>query len=357
MSYSLQPDYEKIKNRYEAFWKQEIIDRPLVSLTVPAEKQIPVPRKEYADIACRWKDIEFRADEIAARLSNVEYLADALPIAKTNMGPEIFSAWCGCSYIFGERTCWSEPCVFDWERDVDQAVFSPEHPLFKLTVRFTELLIDRGRGQFIVGLTDFHPGGDHLAALRDPAQLALDMLEHVDHVKAKLLDSYMEFFPVYTGFYNLIRDAGMPATTWLPLIHDGTFYVPSNDFSALISNDMFVDVFLPGMIEECRFYDRSIYHLDGPGALQHLPTLLEIPELDAVQWVPGAGNEDFVRWIPVYRQIQKAGKSLHISELTIDDLPTLFENLKPEGICICGIRGAENRETALRVLKRIEKWQ
>ena len=70
----------------------------------------------------------------------------------------------------------------------------------------------------------------------------------------------------------------------------------------MISTRMFEDVFLPGLVDECRFLDRSIYHLDGPGALRHLDSILAIPELDALQWVFGAGNEGFHRWVEVYRK-------------------------------------------------------
>jgi hypothetical protein len=69
-------------------------------------------------------------------------------------------------------------------------------------------------------------------------------------------------------------------------------------------------VFLPGIVRECRFYERSIYHLDGPGALRHLESILSIPELNALQWVPGAGRENFSQWVQVYRQVQAAGKGI-----------------------------------------------
>jgi hypothetical protein len=37
-----------------------------------------------------------------------------------------------------------------------------------------------------------------------------------------------------------------------------------------------------------RHVERTIYHLDGPGALRHLDRLLAIPELDCAQWIQGA---------------------------------------------------------------------
>jgi hypothetical protein len=305
MEFSLKPDYEKTRQRYEAFWHGEIIDRPPVSITLPVKNPKPIPKKEYNSFREQWLDIDFRAEAMAVEIANNEYYADSLPIAFPNMGPEIFSAWCGCGYEYGKDTTWSEPCIIDWEKDTDKAVFNPEHPLFVKTLEFTKRLLEYGKGKFIVGLTDFHPGGDHLAALRDPQKLAMDMIENVDAIKAKLESSYNDYWQAYDTFYNLLRSEGMPITSWTPIIHDGRFYIPSNDFSCMISNGMFEEIFLPGIVEECRYYDRTIYHLDGPGALRHLDSILDIKELDAVQWVFGAGNEGYARWVDVYQRNKK----------------------------------------------------
>lgn len=357
MEFKLKPDFEQVKKRYDAFWEGAVIDRPPVCMSFPVEDPKPVPQKEYDTQQERWLDVDFRAEEIAVSLTNREFYADSLPIAWPNMGPEIYSAWCGCDYNFGETTTWSEPCIEDWEKDADLAVFDPEHPLFKTTVKFTERLLELGKGNFIVGLTDFHPGGDHLAALRDPQQLAIDMIENIEYVKAKLEESQTEFFKVYDIFYNKLNEAGMPITSWLPLIHDGRYYITSNDFSCMVSKEMFDEVFLPGIIEECHFYERSIYHLDGPGALHHLDSLLEIKELDAIQWVYGAGNEGYDRWVNVYQKIQQAGKSLELISITLDELPHVFETLEPEGVWFANIEGIKDKTTADRVLDRIAKWE
>ena len=124
----------------------------------------------------------------------------------------------------------------------------------------------------------------------------------------------------------------------------------------MISKKMFDEIFLPDLIEECRFYERSIYHLDGPGALHHLDSLLEIKELNAIQWVCGAGNEGYAKWIKVYQKIQQAGKGIQLN-ITLDELPMVFETLRPEGVWFAEIRGVEDKETADLVLKRISKWE
>lgn len=355
MELELMPGFEMAMKRHEAFWEREIVDRPPVFITLPRAGAPVPPHKEYASFSDEWLDVEFRAERIAAELAAREYPYDALPVAFPNLGPEIFSAWCGCGYEFGETTTWSTPAIHDWERDAPGARLNMSHPLFKKMVDFTRLLIERGSGRFVVGLTDFHPGGDHLAALRDPMELNIDMIENPEWVDRMLSVSMADYYAAYGVFYHMIQAAGMPATTWLPMAHFGTCYVPSNDFSCMISKKMFDEHFLGGIRRECEFYERSIYHLDGPDALRHLDSLLDIEELDAVQWVCGAGNEGFARWRNVYKRIQDAGKGIWLI-CEAKELGDIFDSLRPEGVAFGSIGGIDSRETADEVVKRITRW-
>ena len=362
MTLELKPDFDESYGRYEAFWNCDVLDRPPVALTLPrpVSEEEPVPAavtREYPDHESRWLDLPGRVEREVWNLEHTDFLGDALPVAWPNMGPEIFSTWCGAGYEFGETTTWSSPSVHDWTTDGPAARFDESHPLFQATLRLTDLLIEAARGRFIVGLTDFHPGGDHLAALRDPEQLAVDLIDQPEVIAPVLRQAADDFFRAYEIFYKRIEAAGMPATSWLPLVHFGRYYIPSNDFSGMISTEMFEEFFLDGIAEECRYLDRSIYHLDGPAAVRHLDLLLEIKELDAIQFVPGAGNEDLARWIPLHQKIQTAGKAQQIIGVTIDDLDLLFESLQPSGIYLGSVGGVTDRETADEVLRRVTAWK
>ena len=74
-----------------------------------------------------------------------------------------------------------------------------------------------------------------------------------------------------------------------------------------------IDQFLlSDTVECCEHVDRSIYHLDGPGALQHLPRLLEIESLDCIQWIQGAGAPLPSEWTGLLKRIQAAGKTVQV---------------------------------------------
>ena len=87
----------------------------------------------------------------------------------------------------------------------------------------------------------------------------------------------------------------------------------------------------------CEHVDYSLYHLDGPDAVRHLPKILEIESLTAVQWIQGAGNPYPSQWLDMLSQIQAADKGIqvwydpsHGGEADLfEEISILCENLDP----------------------------
>jgi hypothetical protein len=354
--FDFKPDYEKTHARIEAFWERDVLDRPVTMfyLAKPPDALVDLPPERHAAPAERWLDVQYQAELALALLSNREFPGDSLPVAYPNLGPEIFSALYGCPMHFGDYgTSWTDPILFDWAQ-ADQIQLDWEHPYLKCLLEMTDALLEIGRGKFITGMTDWHPGGDAITAFRDPQNLAIDMIDHREDVKRLLERVEADYFRIYDLFYEKLHAGGQPITSWIPLICDGRYYIPSNDFSIMISKAMFDEVFLPGLTRECQALDRSIYHLDGPGALRHLDSILSIPELDALQWVFGAGNEGFHRWIKVYQEAQARGKSILVN-CTIDEIPQVMQTLSPRGLFL-DVQGVPDRESGEAMLKELARW-
>jgi hypothetical protein len=349
------PNYEKTAARIDAFWNCAVLDRPVTMFTVPKppEAQVPLPASHHTDLGARWTDIEYQVELTLASMRNTDYLGDSLPVAFPNLGPEIFSVFYGCPLHFGEDTSWTEPILHDWSK-ADDLTLDWNSPFLKWLLKMTDAYLAAGKGKFITGMPDWHPGGDAIAAFRDPQRLALDMIDRLDEVEKLLARLEGDYFRVYDLFYEKLKGAGQPITSWTPLVAEGRYYIPSNDFSIMIGKAMYDEVFLPGIQRECRFLDRSIYHLDGPGALRHLDSLLAIPELDAVQWVFGAGNEGFHRWVEVYRKVQKAGKGIQVI-CAFDEIDAVMQALSPCGLFL-SVSDVPGREAGLAMLRRLEKW-
>jgi hypothetical protein len=354
--FDLKPDFDKTRQRMDAFWNGEVLDRPLTMfpLMKPPAEQRPLPESQHPDWQSYWMDIDFQAELALRSLHNQLFLGDTLPMSYPNLGPEAFSAFYGCPLHFGgEGTTWTDPILRDWG-DVDRLVLDWDNQYLRWLLEMTDALLETGKGKFITGMPDWHSSGDAIAAFRDPQELALDMIEHEDELKALLVRLETDYFQLYNLFYDRLRAHQMPITSWLPLFDDGKYYIPSNDFSIMISKAMYDEVFLPGIVRECQFFDRSIYHLDGPGALRHLDSILSIAELDALQWVPGAGNEIYSRWVPVYQKAQQAGKGIYVT-CTLDEIPQVMQTLDPRGLCLV-VGGVPNPAAGEQLLRDLETW-
>ena len=352
--------FELSMKRYEAFFKGEVYDRPPVCFTfwneTPEQRASRPSEKTYASNRERWLDVEYRAKWTDYHIGCTQFYADALPTSFPNLGPEIFSAICGCDYYFGPETTWTSPNIIDWERDMDKARVNRKNEYFIALDNFIRELLKYSKDKFAVGFTDFHAGADHLAALRDPEVFCADLYDYPEFVKAKLASSYEEYYKLYEYFYNMTTLEGEPTTAWINLVVNGRYNVTQNDFSCMISTKMFEEFFLEGLIEECEKLDRCIYHLDGPDALRHLDMLLEIKKLNAVQWVCGAGNEGYSRWVPVYQKIQKAKKGMMIYVGT-NELDEVFSTLSPDGVWFASVGGVKTPEEADSVIERIKNWK
>ena len=57
-------------------------------------------------------------------------------------------------------------------------------------------------------------------------------------------------------------------------------------------------------MEQAEYVDYAMFHLDGPEALPHLDLLLDIPNLNGIQWQPGFANYPMTRWISLLKGIQ-----------------------------------------------------
>jgi hypothetical protein len=355
--FSFKPNYAQTRARMEAFWHRDVLDRPLTMfyLARPAEEQTLLPVSQHQSPAERWLDVDYQAQYALARLSNIDYsLGDALPIVYPNLGPEVFSSFYGCPLHFGDYgTSWTDPILEDWSK-VDELTLDLNHPYLHALEEMTDALLEVGRDKFIVGMTDWHQGGDALAAFRDPQRLAIDLIEYPTEVKKLLARVEADYFQVYDRFYEKLHAAGQPSTSWLPLMADGKYYIPSNDFSIMISKRMYEEFFLPGITRECQQLEHSIYHLDGPGALRHLDMILAIPELDALQWVFGSGNEGYQRWVWVYQKAQAAGKSIHVI-CSLEEVELVMQTLSPRGLFL-DVGGVPNHDAAEELLRRLERW-
>ena len=120
---------------------------------------------------------------------------------------------------------------------------------------------------------------------------------------------------------------------WAGIWALGTTFPLQEDSSYMVSNEMYRAFCVPHLLDQMDAMDCPFYHLDGAGALNHLDTLLEIPQLKVIQWVPGAGKERLDQWYDVIRRILAAKKSVQLYG-TADEVDNLVENVGSRGVLV-----------------------
>ncbi len=220
----------------------------------------------------------------------------------------------------------------------------------------TDALLEIDKGKFYTGYTDIHPGGDCIAGFRDPMELNFDMIDHPEKIKDLITKTNVNFMDVMQKWNKKLHiDHKQACTNWMGIVSSKTYHILGNDFSSMVSTDMFRDLFLEGLNEEAQTVDRNIFHVDGPGVLNHLDAILEIQNLQAIQWIHGAGSGKTTDWLDVHKKCQDAGKGLWLLPHW-NEIDTIMENLKPEGVFMM-VTDVKNEDHGKEILKKIEKWK
>ena len=331
---SLKPGFADTVRRFEAWWDGEVTDRPPVTTRVTPSRPSALPEPPHESLEARWLDPEYQVDRRIDAVLRRDYPGDALPIVTPDVGPELTSTLWGADLEFGETTSWSKPIVTDAARWRDVADRAPDYDnrYWQASEAMTRLALEKCEGRYLVGVVDLHGNYDILAGLREPELLCMDLVDDPEAVDAAARRAAAAFVDAFERNYALVAESGQGSTSWVPMYHRGPAYVPSCDFWCMLGERHARELVMPRIVEEMGPMERSIFHLDGPQALRHLDLLLELDELDAVQWVYGAGNGAAADWIDVYRRIRDGGKAIQVIATSGDDALAVLDAVGPSGV-------------------------
>ena len=351
------PQFDMAMKRIFAWFENEIIDRPPIRFTAhnafldAATEDIahfsPDQKKRW------WFDSELQVDLFMKSIAGRRFHGETFPVYFPNLGPDVYASFYGAELEFGQVTSYSIPCIHQWE-DADRLILDVDNEYFKKIEDLTMHALERCTGQFLVGYTDLHPGLDCVAAWRDPLQLCYDLYDDPDQVRRLAELAIADFEFIYDHFDALLKQHGQLSVSWMGIPSYGRMHIPSCDFSALISKRFFEEFGLPILQREIESMSHNIFHVDGHGVAKHLDTILSVPEVHALQWVQGVGdNYPIMQWVPLIKDMQDRGKPV-IVDLSIEDLNDFISVMKPEGLFLWV--AVEDEQEELDILDRIKKW-
>ena len=340
------PDFEEAKKHWQAFWARQIINRPCIVIRAPKDGAKKVPAPVYME----GRDGNF--DAPMARLlewaATIYWGGDAIPNYTPSFGPDQFSAFLGAELMWSKEsmgTSWAIPFVNNWDK-VLPFQLKPENKWWKRMLAFVRKLAAATEGKMVLSHLDLHSNMDCLSAIRGPQRILMDLMDIPETID-RAVQSVRQFYqPIYDAIFEAGDMARRGSLGWIAAYHAGKTNTIQCDFICMISPPMFRRYVLPALEEETNYLEHSVYHYDGPGALVHLDDILALKRLDAIQWVPGAGNKPLIEWMDLLKKIQAAGKSLHIY-CSPAEVKIAHKQLRPEAVFYdCGAKTEqEARET------------
>jgi hypothetical protein len=352
MELSFKPNLSEAIERWRAFWNQEIIKRPCVAVTAPKEGVEPAPGWRYP---LRPDDHFDRVlDGVEAHLASRHFGGEAMPAWEPCFGPDQLAAFVGARLDYSRDssgTSWSVPFVESWEEALPLRLGAGNDSWARM-LEAVRMAGERGKGKFLVATLDMHSNLDWLAAIRDPIQLSMDLLDTPDLVGRAMANVRQLYRELYEAIWEAAGMEGRGTSSWLPYYCEGRYATTQCDFACLISPAQFNEFVLPALEEECDGLDHSVYHYDGKTALQHFDAVTGIKSLDGIQWTPTAGGPPMMEWTDLLKRFQAAGKSLYVG-CTAEELKVYHRELKPNLVFYnVGVGSEKEADELLRWLER-----
>lgn len=352
------PDWEKTKERMTTWWAHEDFGRCALAVTAPKSgiqhvdpPRLPEKKEDW------WIDLDYLRAANEYRMSRTFYGGEAVPAWSTGDGWVNNACFVGCPVTLREDAGWVEPILADGEltdHDYHKLVIDPGNWWWQFSNKIHRFEVEHARGKSIPSIQTLGGCADTLAAIRGSQHLVYDVADCPNYVRE--FDQYLmkQWIEVHDRFYTITKDGAEGSTAWpgLNVWAPGRFYFSMCDFSYMISPKMFRNIFLPSIEMQVNYLEQCIYHLDGVDAFAHVDALLELPKLDGIQIVPGAGKPNALHYMDMLKKIQRAGKNLQIL-LPPEDVEAALENLSSKGLLIT--TNCNTEEEARILLKKAEK--
>ncbi len=350
------PDWTEARSRIEAWWNAEVIDRVAIAVCAPrAEPLRGHPHPGPAEPARAWTDIGYRVEAVEAYCAKTYFGGEAYPRLNPSMGPGTLALFLGATPTWMDDTVWFDPVLHELSQTT-ALEYDPDNRWWKVCQQLVADGMEHGRERYLVVLPDLIENLDTLASLRGTYALLLETLERpeaIHHVQRQLVPIYFEYYDrLFDVTHGQVLGSGFHLHgAWAP----GRMAKLQCDIGVMLSSRHFDQLALPYFVQQCNELDHVLWHLDGEENLRHLDSILELPNLRAIQWVPGAGDlpERSSEWFPLYEKILGAGKSLELS-VEIEDAEPLVRQLGPNGLLLRTTAASEDE--AKRLLRQARSW-
>ncbi|MFH1905302.1 MAG: hypothetical protein ABIK53_07275 [bacterium] len=368
---------ENVFKRLSNWWEGGNLGRPAILFSIPKpNKKIFLVDPFYVnnsrnpditiiDLNKYWTSTKSEPDfdgliEVVREDINTNYyFGEAVPFMYHQWGrrgtPMTMAAYLGGKVKFLDDTVWVNPVIDDYRKF--ELHLDENNIWLKRSLELFEKAVEKSNGEYLPALPDFGDALTVLSLLRGTERLLMDLIENKEAV-LEFRNRFTELFPrFHKKFWDIFRQkfpGDISWRVWTP----GKTYLCQCDFSTMIPPEMFEEFVVPEIEVLGKYLDYCVWHLDGPDEIRHLDILLDLPEIKAIQWQPGAGAPPAAspQWLPMLKKIQKKGKNLTVYANNEEELRILLKELSSKGLLIIvrGFTGKTEKE-ALELMDMISK--
>jgi len=261
---SYKEDIKEAKERWNAWWDHELIDRPCISYWSPRPMQRITAEEvniflDFWCLAKNWDAID-HCMEIFDKISKkVDFGGENIPSFFPNYGPGIMASVLGVEPVYKDdaNTVW-----FSRETSIDEIVpllesaeLNNNNPWYERLTRITEIAARRAGKDFCIAMTDLGGVLDILSSFLRSEKLILNMKRHPDIIDTCREIILEKLLKMYDDLQAIIEHHGDGCTSWMPLWSSKRWYPLQCDFSAMLNPNWFKRFALPDIIAQAEHMD------------------------------------------------------------------------------------------------------
>lgn len=326
MPLELKPNMEEVAKRWNAYYEGEIIDRPIVCVTVPSNNFTKIKRVSYYEWI--YGDIDSNIDRYLAAMGQIYWGGESVPSFYPSFGPHEIALYTGAKLIWNKdslKTNWVIPYVEDWEKTLPLKI-EDDNFYWQRKCKIYQRGAEKLRGKMAMSPVDFHSNMDLLAAIRGSDKLCMDVIDTPELIDKAMMSARALFPKIWQG---ITESGNMYELGFYQSLYsmDGACRIQC-DFSCMISPQMFKRWVLPAIEEEATYVKNAVYHWDGVEALVHKDALINSKNIYTLSFLPGYGKGTHLDYIDLLKEIQRCKKAVHVGG-TVDEIKQLHKELDP----------------------------
>lgn len=270
-----------------------------------------------------------------ALIDNSSWLGDAVPYHDIRYIPVPLAACLGGDMkLVDKETTWNDPFVKNID-EISELSIKEDNTWWKLVRNVVSESAKRAYDHHYLAPVYLSGVADIISMAYGMEPLLVDMIENTAGVKKAVENITDVWLKAYRDLADIIKTSGNEGRVnnpgiWAP----GSTYGVQEDMSYMLSSKMYNEICFPAVETIVNSLEYPFYHLDGKGAMKHIDSLVSLKNLKAIQWIPGAGNDEMYKWYEFIRYIISKEKSVHLYVNDFEVEP-LIANVGTKGILLC----------------------